>query len=70
MKTEITKKQLIQCAHKAGANAIKKTRAAGGAITFQAGKKIIKEYSDGTQEVLAILDRAYVKPHKKRYKLS
>ena len=70
MRSVISKENLIKSAHKATAKAVKKTRQAGGAITYQSGKKIIKQYADGHEEVLEVLDRAYIKPLKKRYKLS
>jgi len=69
MKNDISEKDLISCARRAAAEAIKRTKAAGGAITFQSGKKIIKEYADGRQEVLLVLDKAYVKPAQKVYNL-
>jgi len=55
---------------RAAAEAIKRTKAAGGTITYQSGKKIIKEYADGHKEVLQVLDKAYVKPIQKVYKLT
>ncbi len=69
MRSEITKENLIKSAHQATAKAVNKTRQAGGAITYQSGKKIIKKHADGREEVLEVLDRAYVKPLKKRYKI-
>ena len=70
MASLISKKNLIKSARKATAKAVQRTRQAGGAITYQTGRKIIKKFADGHEEVLEVLDRAYVKPQKKRYKLS
>ena len=69
MSREITKKNLIKSAKIATTKAVKKTRQAGGALTYQSGKKIIKKHSDGHEEVLEILEKAYVKPAKKSYKI-
>lgn len=69
MRSDISKESLIKSAHKATEEALKKIRQAGGSITYQSGKKIIKQYADGHKEVLKVLDRAYVKPLKKRYKI-
>lgn len=69
MSSVISKESLIKSAHKATAKAVKRTRQAGGAITYQTGKRIIKKFADGREEVLEVLDRAYVKPLKKRYKI-
>lgn len=70
MRSEISKKSLIEIARKASRQAVKKTLQAGGAITYQSGKSIIKQYADGRKEVIKVLDRAYFRPKKKRYKLS
>ncbi len=69
MRSKIPKESLIKSAHRATAKAVEKTRQAGGAITYQSGKRIIKQHANGHEEVLEVLDRAYVKPLKKRYKI-
>lgn len=69
MRSKIPKESLIKSAHKATAKAVEKTRQAGGAITYQSGKRIIKQHANGHKEVLEVLERAYVKPLKKRYKI-
>lgn len=69
MRSVISKENLIKSARKATTKAVNKTRQADGAITYQFGKKIIKKYSDGREEVLKTLDRAYVKPSKKTYQI-
>jgi hypothetical protein len=70
MSSDISKKDLIKIAHKATVEAINKTRQAGGAITYQSGKSIVKQYPNGEKEIIEVLDRAYIKPLKKRYKFS
>lgn len=69
MRSVISKDNLIKSARKATTKAVNKTRQAGGAITYQSGKKIIKKHADGREEVLEVLDRAYIKPSKKSYKI-
>lgn len=69
MRSNIPKKSLIESVRKATTEAVKKTRQFGCAITYQSGKKIIKKYPDGREEILDILDRAYVRPSKKSYKI-
>ena len=69
MRSDIPKKCLIESVRKATTEAVKKTRQSGGAITYQSGKKIVKKYSDGREEVLKTLDRAYVITTKKNYKI-
>jgi hypothetical protein len=69
MRSVISKDNLIKSARKATIKAVNKTRQAGGAITYQSGKKIIKKHADGREEVLEVLDRAYIKPSKKSYKI-
>ena len=69
MRSEITKENLIKSAQKATTKAVKKTRKAGGSLTYQSGKRIIKKHSDGHEEVLEVLEKAYVKPQKMRYKI-
>jgi len=69
MRSNIPKKRLIESVRKATTEAVKRTRQSGGAITFQSGKKIIKKHPDGREEVLKILDRAYVRTSRKSYKI-
>jgi ribosomal protein L32E len=69
MRSVISKEDLIKSARKATRKAVNKTREAGGAITYQSGKKIIKKHPDGHEEVIETLDRAYVKSSKKSYKI-
>jgi ribosomal protein L18E len=52
-------------ARNASKKAIEKTLKAGGAITFQRGKYIIKQYADGTEYILEVLDKAYLKSKNK-----
>ena len=69
MRSDIPKKSLIESVRKATTEAVKKTRQAGGAITYQSGKKIVKKHPDGREEVLKTLDRAYIRNSKKSYKI-
>lgn len=70
MRSRITQKELIKAAARASAKAVSRTREAGGPITYQQGKKIIKEYPDGTKEVVQLLEKAFVRVKKKRLNLS
>ncbi len=70
MKSEIITKDLVKLARLASKKAIRKTRLAGGPLTYQVGKKIVKQYADGRQEVLVTLDQGHIRAKKKRYKIS
>jgi hypothetical protein len=67
MSRDISKKDLVKSAQEASEKAVNKTRKAGGAVTFQSGKKIIKKHASGRVEVLKELEKAYVRTTKKRY---
>ena len=69
MSNEIPKKGLVNGVRRASVKAVRRTQETEGAFTFQSGKKIIKKYSDGREEVLKEFDRAYFKSSKKRYKI-
>ncbi len=69
MSNDILKKNLIKSARRAVRKAVERTFKAGGAVTYQSGKTIIKQYPDGRVEELERLDRAYVIPQRKLYKI-
>ncbi|MDH3348488.1 MAG: hypothetical protein OEM02_10390 [Desulfobulbaceae bacterium] len=69
MRSNIPKKKLIESVRKATTEAVKKAQELGCAITYQSGKKIVKKHPDGQEEVLEILDRAYIRTSKKSYKI-
>jgi hypothetical protein len=50
MRSVISKEDLIKSARKATRKAVNKTREAGGAITYQSGKKIIRNTRTGTRK--------------------
>ena len=70
MSNEIPKKDLVKGVRRASEKAVRRVQETEGAFTFQSGKKIIKKFSDGREEVLKELDRAYFKSSKKRFKLA
>ena len=67
MRSNFSKQALVKVATKASRKAVQKTRDSGGAITFQSGRSIVKQHADGHKEILGVLDKAYIKPSKKRY---
>jgi len=69
MRSHFSKEALLKVAIKATKQAVQKTKKSGGAITFQSGRSIIKQYADGHEEILDVLDKAYIKPSKKRYSI-
>ena len=70
MRSYISKKNLVKSALKASADAVEKTIESGGVLTYQSGKNIFKEYPDGAVARLVQLDRAYVIPRRKLYKIA
>lgn len=69
MKNVFTEKSLVEIAQKASINAVREALSSGGSVTFQKGKRIITEHSDGHIVVLRTLEKAYFIPTRKRIKL-
>lgn len=67
---EITGKELNACAQAASKRAVERAKALRIPYTVQEGRSIVKHHSDGTKEVIGTLDKAFVRPEKKRYRVA
>jgi hypothetical protein len=65
----MTSKELSKSAKKASQKAVADAFAKGLSITVQRGKRIVKVSPDGKEEILTVLDRAYMKTDKKSFSL-
>ncbi|WP_305065109.1 hypothetical protein [Methanococcoides sp.] len=50
-------------------NAVNDALSNGRPVTYQKGDKIVREYPDGTEEVLKTLDRPFVKLKQRVYRI-
>ncbi len=70
MKSEISSKELAECAKAASKRAVERAQAQGIPYAVQIGKKIVLRHTDGHEELLETLPHAYLKTTKKRYKIA
>lgn len=69
-KTNISSKALKACAKAASTQAVREARSNKVDYTVQEGRSIVRHNSDGTKTVVGTLDKAFVKPVAKRYRVA
>ena len=69
MKKNISSKDLAACAKAASTRAVERAQAMNIPYTVQQGRKIVQHKPDGTTRVVETLDKAYVKPAVRRYRV-
>lgn len=69
MKNSITSKDLEKCAKAASKKAVERAKALRIPYTVQEGKKIVEHQPDGSIQVIGMLEKAYVRPKKKHYRM-
>ncbi len=65
----MTTKDLSRSAKNASRKAVADAFSKGLPITVQRGKRIVKVFPDGTEELISNLERAYVKADKKSFSI-
>lgn len=67
---EISSKELDSCARAASKRAVERAKALRIPYTVQEGKQIVEHRPDGSKVVVETLDKAFVRPEKKRYRVA